>query len=90
MAVLHARGEPPVSVIAGMFDNPFHCTILGETAVGHHPAIIPEIGAQGFITGRATYILMEDDPFPEGFMASDIWTMADPDSPATKLGEQER
>jgi proline racemase len=79
-----------VSVIAGMFDNPFHCTILGETAVGHHPAIVPEIGAQGFITGRATYILMEDDPFPEGFMASDIWTMADPDSPATKLGEQKR
>jgi proline racemase len=90
MAVLHARGEPPVSVIAGMFDNPFHCRILGETTVGDRPAIVPEIGAQGFITGRATYILMEDDPFPEGFMASDIWTLADPSSPAAALGEQER
>ncbi len=89
MAVLHARGEKETGdtfAICGMFDNPFHCRILGETTVGDRPAIVPEIGAQAFITAHARYVLMEDDPFPEGFMASDIWTLADPSSPATALG----
>jgi proline racemase len=93
MAVLHARGEKAVGdtfAIAGMFDNPFHCRIIGETAVGDRPAIVPEIGAQAFITGFARYVLMEDDPFPEGFMAGDIWTMADASSPASSLGERAR
>jgi proline racemase len=89
MAVLHARGEKQTGdafTIAGMFDNPFHCRVLAETAGG----IVPEIGAQAFITAHARYVLMEDDPFPEGFMASDIWTMADPASPAAALGEERR
>lgn len=93
MAVLHANNEKRTGdafTIAGMFDNPFHCRILGETTVGEHPAIVPEIGAQAFITAHARYVLMEDDPFPEGFMASDIWTMADPDSPAARLGLERR
>jgi proline racemase len=93
MAVLHARGEKRTGdafQIAGMFDNPFRCRILSETTVGGRPAIVPEIGAQAFITAHARYVLMEDDPFPEGFMASDIWTMADPDSPAAALGESGR
>jgi proline racemase len=93
MAVLHARGEKQTGdtfTIAGMFDNPFHCRILEETVVGDHPAIVPEIGAQAFITAHARYVLMEDDPFPEGFMASDIWTMADAGSPAAALGQEGR
>jgi proline racemase len=93
MAVLHARGEKRVGdtfAIAGMFDNPFHCRILGETTVGDRRAIVPEIGAQAFVTAHARYVLMEDDPFPEGFMAGDIWTMADASSPAAALGERRR
>jgi proline racemase len=93
MAVMHAREEKKTGdafTIAGIFDNPFHCRILEETAVGDHPAIVPEIGAQAFITAHARYVLMEDDPFPEGFRASDIWTMADAASPAAALGQERR
>lgn len=93
LAVLHARGEARVGdrlTIDGMFDNPFHCQIREGVQVGDQEAVVPVIGGQAFITSYSRYVLMEDDPFPEGFMVGDIWTMANPSSPAAALAAKSR
>jgi proline racemase len=93
MAVLHARAEKRVGdtfAIAGMFDNRFHCEIRGETTVGDRTAIVPVVGGQAFITAYSRYVLMDDDPFPQGFMVGDIWSMANESSPAAALGTKAR
>jgi proline racemase len=93
MAVLHARTEKRVGdafAIAGMFDNSFQCTIREETMVGDREAIVPVVGGQAFITAYSRYVLMDDDPFPQGFMVGDIWSMANESSPAFTLGTRPR
>jgi proline racemase len=93
MAVLHAREQVrrgDAFPIHGIFDNPFHCAIADEVAVGPRRAIVPVVGGQAFITARCRYVLMDDDPFPEGFMLGDIWPMADEASPAAALAARER
>ena len=76
MAVLHARGQlrqgdqlTAVSVIGSTFRG----RILGETTVGDHPAILPEICGRGWITGIHQHMLDPSDPWPEGYRLSDTW-----------------
>ncbi len=71
--------------IEGMFANPFQCRIVEEVSVGELRAIVPEIGGRAWITAYAKYVLMEDDPFPEGFIVGDLWPMANVGSSAAKL-----
>ena len=76
MAALHARGELTVGdefVHEGPLGTTFTGRVLEEVQVGEYSAIIPEIGGQGWITGRGEYTLDPTDPFPEGFIAGDIW-----------------
>lgn len=93
LAVLHARGDVQLAEafdINGMFDNPFHCSIVEETSVGTQKAIVPKVGGQAFITAWSRYVLMDDDPFPEGFIVGDIWPMANESSPAARLATRRR
>jgi len=93
MAVLHARGtlsEGDVVSISGIFDNPFHCSVAEEVRVGERPGIIPVVGGQAFVTAWSRYVLMPDDPFPEGFILGDIWPTADESSPAATLAARSR
>jgi proline racemase len=76
MAVLHARGELGVGdefVHEGPLGTTFTGRILEETRVAGIPAVVPEIGGQGWITGFAEYVLDPTDPFPAGFTIGDIW-----------------
>ena len=76
MAVLHARGELAVGqdfVYEGPLDTTFTGRIIEETTVGDYPAIVTEVGGQGWITGFAEYVLDPSDPFPEGYTIGDIW-----------------
>ncbi len=76
MAVLHARGQLAIGqdfVYEGPLDTTFTGRILEETSVGSYPAVVPEIGGQGWITGFGDYVLDPTDPFPEGFTIGDIW-----------------
>lgn len=76
MAVLHARGELTVGeafVHEGPLGTRFTGRIVEETMVGEFPAIVPEIGGQGWITGTGEYVLDATDPFPAGFTIGDIW-----------------
>ena len=76
MAVLHARGELGVGdefVHEGPLGTTFTGRILEETTVAGIPAVVPEIGGQGWITGFADYVLDPTDPFQTGFTVGDIW-----------------
>ncbi len=76
MAVLHAKGrldlhEPFVneSIIGTLFTG----ELVGLDSVGDFDAVVPTIAGQGWITGRAEYVLDPTDPFPEGYTLGDIW-----------------
>ncbi|MEM7093087.1 MAG: proline racemase family protein [Actinomycetota bacterium] len=76
MALRYARGELAVGdrfVHEGPLGTTFDCRVLDETTIGGQPAIVPEIGGQGWITGRTEYLLDPTDPFPEGYRVGDIW-----------------
>jgi len=81
MAVLHARGELFVGdsfVHEGPLGTTFRNRVLSETTVTSAtgetiPAIVPEIGGQGWIYGTAEYVMDSTDPFPSGYTIGDIW-----------------
>ena len=52
----------------GMLGTTFTGLLVGETAVGGSPAVLPTITGRAWITGTARYILSDDDPFPAGFL----------------------
>jgi proline racemase len=70
MAQLHTRGE--LALHADFRNESFIGThfigrLVGETAVGELPAVLPTITGRAWLTGTAQYFLDPDDPFPEGF-----------------------
>jgi len=76
MAVQHARGELAVGdefIHEGPLGTTFTGRVLEETTVDDYPAIVPEIGGQGWITGAGEYVIDPTDPFPTGFVVGDIW-----------------
>jgi len=76
MACMHARGELGLDqpfVHQGMLDTTFTGVLVGETAVGDYPAVLPTITGRGWVTGRTEWVLDDSDPFPEGYTIGDIW-----------------
>ena len=45
----------------------FRGRVIGETTVGDHPAIVPEIEGEAYITGENVFIIDESDPLRHGF-----------------------
>jgi proline racemase len=58
----------------GILDLVFTGRIESHTRVGELPAVVPSVEGQAWITGYANYVLQDDDPFPEGFSVTDIWS----------------
>lgn len=52
----------------GLLDTTFGGRIIKETTVGDYPAIVPEIRGSAYLTGMHRFIIVGDDPFPEGFL----------------------
>lgn len=76
MATLHARGQLPLGQPfrhEGVLGTVFTGTLLEETTVGPHRAVVPELAGTAWITGFAQYVVDPGDPFPEGFTVGDIW-----------------
>jgi proline racemase len=70
LAQLHARGELRVGeefVNRSVIGTRFGARIVGTTAVGGLPAVVPEISGRAWITGMSQYMLDPEDPFPAGF-----------------------
>jgi proline racemase len=79
MAALHAKGELGLGqpfVHEGILGTLFEGRLVEEAAVGGYAAVVPELSGRAWITGFATYVVAEDDPFPEGFTVGDIWGKA--------------
>ena len=76
MAVLHAKGLLKLGetyVGRSVVDSKFIGSIRGETTVGNHKAIIPQITGRAWISGQTTLMLDPDDPWPAGYKVSDTW-----------------
>jgi proline racemase len=79
MAVLHAKGLMKTGdtyVGRSVIESRFTGRIAGETKVGPHTAIIPEITGRAWISGTSTLMLEPDDPWPAGYKVSDTWPEA--------------
>jgi proline racemase len=76
MAVLHAKGQLALGeefVHEGVLGTLFTGRLTETTSVGGHPAVVPLLSGQAWLTGIASYLLDPTDPFPEGFTVGDIW-----------------
>lgn len=76
MAVLNARGVMKTGdslVARSVIGSEFTGHIRGETKVGDHHAIRPEISGRGWITGIHQHLLDPSDPWPNGYRLSDTW-----------------
>lgn len=76
LAVLHAKGliapgERFVheSVLGTTFDS----AIESVTGVGDHPAVVPSVAGQAWITDLSQVGLDPTDPFPRGYTLTDTW-----------------
>jgi trans-L-3-hydroxyproline dehydratase len=73
LAVHHARGEvrPGESIaiesILGRA-SVFEGRVVEEVAFGPHPAVVPEVSGQAFLTGRHEFVIDPDDPLAPGFL----------------------
>jgi proline racemase len=76
MAALYAKGKLRQNEDfrhEGILGTIFTGRLIEEVPVGPYRAVVPTIGGRAWITGFASYVLEEDDPFPEGFTVGDIW-----------------
>ena len=76
MAVLHAMGLMKVGdsyVGRSVIDSKFLGRIAGETTIGNHKAIIPQITGRAWISGKTELLLDPQDPWPAGYKVSDTW-----------------
>ena len=76
MAALHAKGELGLDepfVHEGILGTVFEGRLVEQTRVGPYDAVVPTLSGQAWITGFATYVVDETDPFPNGFTVGDIW-----------------
>jgi proline racemase len=70
-AAFVARGTLPLGeewVNESIIGTHFTGRAIAQTEVGDYPAVIPEIGGRGFITGYHTFVLDPDDEAGRGFL----------------------
>ena len=76
LAVMAARGQAGVGstfVARSLIDSEFLVGITGTTTVGGRPAVLPSISGRGWIFGQRTTAVDPSDPYPTGFLLSDLW-----------------
>ena len=70
MAVLAAMGllgADQTFVHESIIGTRFRGRLAGETTVGGHPAILPEIEGEAYITGEHVFLIDDADPLRHGF-----------------------
>jgi proline racemase len=70
MAVLSAMGLLGVDqpfVHESIIHTQFRGRVVNETRVGDHPAIVPEIEGEAYITGENVFLMDDEDPLRHGF-----------------------
>jgi proline racemase len=77
MAALYAKGQLKLNEDyrhEGILGTVFTGRLVEETRVGPYTAVVPTISGRAWITGFSSYVLDEEDPFPEGYTVGDIWS----------------
>ncbi len=73
MAALYAKGKLGISeefIYESILGTMFRGKVIGETKVGEHTAIVPEITASAYITGFNHFVIDDKDPVKFGFKLS--------------------
>ncbi len=76
LACMHAREQAKVGeffTARSLIDSEFRVGITGTTTVAGRPAVLPSISGRGWVVGTRTSSVDPTDPYPEGFILSDIW-----------------
>jgi proline racemase len=76
LAVMAARGESRVGmsyVARSIIDSEFVVEHIGDTTVAGRPAVLPRISGRGWVVGTRMTAVDPTDPYPTGFMLSDVW-----------------
>jgi proline racemase len=76
LAVMAGRGMAQVGsrfIARSLIDSEFTVEMIGETSVGGRPAVLPRIGGRGWVVGTRTTTVDPSDPFPLGYVLSDLW-----------------
>jgi proline racemase len=60
--------EGDVLINESWIGSNFEGRIVGTAKVGTYDAIIPAITGRAWVMGEATWMLDENDPFPNGFL----------------------
>ena len=76
LAVMAARRVAEVGsrfVARSLIDSEFIVEMIGETTVGGRPAVLPRISGRGWVVGTRTSTIDPADPYPLGYVLSDVW-----------------
>jgi proline racemase len=76
MALLAARGNARIGsrfIARSLIDSEFIVEIIGETTVGGRAAVLPRISGRGWVVGTRTSTVDPTDPYPLGYVLSDVW-----------------
>jgi proline racemase len=76
LAIMSARGMAGVGsrfVARSLIDSEFSVEMIGESTVGGRPAVLPRISGRGWVVGTRTSSVDPTDPYPLGYVLSDVW-----------------
>ena len=76
LALLAARGNAAVGsryIARSLIDSEFVVEMIGETTVGDRSAVLPRISGRGWVVGTRTSTVDPTDPYPLGYVLSDVW-----------------
>jgi proline racemase len=76
LAIMAARGVAAVGsrfVARSLIDSEFIVEMIGETTVGGRAAVLPRISGRGWVVGTRTSSVDPTDPYPLGYVLSDVW-----------------
>ena len=81
---LACLNDSATTLIYSLGENFVHHSIIGSKFVGKllrigqpingHQTVMPEIRGSAYITGYNTLVIDKEDPLPNGFTLSDIWS----------------
>ena len=71
LAAMHARGQiapGQTRIFESIIGSRFSGSVASVTACGPHPAITARVSGRAFYSGKAEFIVEDDDPLADGFL----------------------
>jgi proline racemase len=76
LACMSARGQADVGsrfTATSLIDSTFDVELAGTTDVAGRPAVLPRISGRGWVVGTRITAVDPSDPYPLGYVLSDVW-----------------